>query len=80
MTLIVTPKTKQQAKVVKAFLDTLSIVYEEENGEDRVVNVKKGKKKKAQILEDLSASVGFVKQYRAGKVKAKSINQLLDEL
>jgi len=37
-------------------------------------------KKKKQILADLDESVKWVKLHRDGKVQAKSIEQLLDEL
>lgn len=36
--------------------------------------------KKQQILADLEESVEWVKQYEQGKVKAKSFEQLLNEL
>jgi len=36
--------------------------------------------KKKQILDDLEESVKWVKLYQAGKVEAKSIEQLLNEL
>ena len=36
--------------------------------------------KKKQILDDLEASVKWVKLYNEGKVQAKSIEELLDEL
>jgi hypothetical protein len=37
-------------------------------------------KRKQQILNDLDESVAFVKQHQEGKVKAKTIEQLLNEL
>ena len=37
-------------------------------------------KKEKQILDNLSQSVDFVKKYSRGKPRAKSINQLLNEL
>ena len=36
--------------------------------------------KKKQILNDLEESVKWVKLYQEGKVQAKSIEELLDEL
>jgi hypothetical protein len=36
--------------------------------------------KKKQILDDLEESVKWVKLYQEGKVQAKSIEELLDEL
>jgi len=45
-------------------------------------NIKKTGKaaKKKQILDDLEESVKWVKLHQEGKVQAKSIEQLLDEL
>ncbi|MCA6409926.1 MAG: hypothetical protein IM575_12435 [Cytophagales bacterium] len=36
--------------------------------------------KEKQLLTDIEESVGFINKYKKGKVKAKSINELLDEL
>jgi hypothetical protein len=36
--------------------------------------------KEKQLLTDIEESVGFINNYKKGKVKAKSINELLDEL
>ncbi|MDT3404646.1 hypothetical protein [Mucilaginibacter terrae] len=36
--------------------------------------------KKQQVLDDIEEAVVFIKDYKAGKVKAQDINQLLDEL
>lgn len=44
------------------------------------VESKKLTSKENKILRDLEKSVDFVKDYKKGKVKAKSIKQLLDEL
>jgi hypothetical protein len=35
---------------------------------------------KKQVLDNLSASVRFVRKYRQGKTRVKSIDQLLNEL
>ncbi len=40
----------------------------------------KGEKKKKQVLDDLEESVRFVKLHQQGKVEAKTIEELLDEL
>jgi len=45
-----------------------------------IETVTKGGIAKTQILDDLEESVVFVKQHQQGKVKAKTIEQLLDEL
>ncbi|GAA3992704.1 DUF2520 domain-containing protein [Mucilaginibacter dorajii] len=62
---------------------TLADLVEQLGG--KVISVKEDKKqskaaKKEQILKDLEESVQFVKQHQAGKVEAKSIEQLLNEL
>jgi hypothetical protein len=36
--------------------------------------------KEKQLLTDIEESVGFINNYKKGKVKAKSISELLDEL
>jgi hypothetical protein len=51
----------------------------------KVVNIVPGKKqsraaKKKQILDDLEASVTWIKLHQEGEVEAKTIDQLLDEL
>lgn len=51
----------------------------------KIVTVETAKKqgasmRKKQILADLEESVAFVKQHQTGKVEAKTIEQLLDEL
>ena len=83
MNLIVKTKTKQQKKAVKTFLDSMDIDFTkaEEDEAPYKTSVKKslGKKEK-KILNNLDKSVDFVNKYKKGKIKAKSINQLLDEL
>lgn len=51
----------------------------------KIVTVETNKKQSAsvhkkQILTDLEESVAFVKQHQQGKVEAKTIEQLLDEI
>jgi len=51
----------------------------------KVISVKESKKsnketKKKQLLDDLEESVNFVKLHQQGKVEAKTIQELLDEL
>ena len=62
---------------------TLADVVEQLGG--KVIAVKEDKKqgkaaKKQQILDDLEASVKFVNLHQQGKVEAKTLEQLLDEL
>lgn len=62
---------------------TLADLVEQLGG--KVISVKKdketkGEKKKKQVLDDLDESVKFVKLHQQGKVEAKTIEELLDEL
>ena len=81
MTIIVKTKTKQQEKTVKAFLEKMDIDFskvEEDEAPYRTGKAKQSTKK--EILNNLDKSVAFVNKYKKGKVKAKSIKQLLNEL
>jgi Ethanolamine utilization protein EutJ (predicted chaperonin) len=83
MKLIVTPKTKRQEKAVEDFLSSCDIEFTkvEEDAAPYITRTKKthSKKEKA-ILHDLQEAVEFVNKHKKGKVKAKSLKQLLDEL
>ncbi|QEM14037.1 hypothetical protein [Mucilaginibacter rubeus] len=62
---------------------TLAELVEQLGG--KVISVKESKKsnkeaKKKQLLDDLEESVNFVKLHQQGKVDAKTIQELLDEL
>lgn len=62
---------------------TLADLVEQLGG--KIVAVVPGKKqskaaKKKQILDDLDASVKWIKLHQEGKVQAKTISQLLNEL
>ena len=80
MKLIVKPHSKKLGKTVKEFLDEHNVEFTVVN-EDQAVYKTTPKKKLSQIekqvLDNLSQSTEFLKKY---KVKAKSINQLLNEL
>lgn len=84
MALIVNPKTKQQEKVVKAFLNSLAIDFQTQAEEEaipyKISRKKSHTPKEKEILTNLDESVDFVNNYRKGKTKAKSLNQLLNEL
>ena len=83
MKMIVNTKTKKQEKAVKDFLDDHDIKFsmvEEEAAVYKTSTIKQLTKKEKQILENLSQSVDFVNKHRKGKVKAKPLNQLLNEL
>lgn len=83
MKLIVNPKTKRQEKVVKDFLVSFDIEFTKVE-EDVTLYITKPKKthskKEKAILQGLQESVEFVNKHKKGKVKARSLNQLLDEL
>jgi len=83
MKLIVNPHSKKQEKAVKDFLDDHDVeftVVNEDRSAYKTTPKKQLTKKEKQVLDNLSESVGFVKKYRQGKTRAKSINQLLNEL
>ena len=83
MKMIVNTKSKKQEKAVKTFLDDLDIKFsmvEEEAAVYKTTPTKQLNKKEKQILENLSKSVDFVNKHRKGKVKAKPLNQFLNEL
>ncbi|WP_431199082.1 hypothetical protein ACQ86K_26650 [Mucilaginibacter sp. P19] len=62
---------------------TLADLVEQLGG--KVISIKKdkktkGEKKKKQVLDDLEESVKFVRLHQQGKVEAKTIQELLNEL
>ena len=81
MTLTIKPKTKREEKVVKAFLKSLDIAFSKVEEEQAPYITRKTKSTgKKELLNDLERSVEFVQKYKKGKVKAKSLKQLLNEL
>jgi hypothetical protein len=86
MKLIVNPKTKQEEKALKTFLEDHLIDYVKLEEEAAVYQTKKTAKAKhltkieKDILHNLDESIDFVNKYKRGKAKAKSLNQLLNEL
>jgi len=83
MALVIKTKNKQQEKAVKDFLTSCDIEFTkvEEDAAPYVTRTKKTHSKKEKtILRGLQESVDFVNKHKKGKVKAKSLNQLLDEL
>jgi len=83
MKFYITPKTKKQEKIVKEVLEELDIPFtmaEEEQAVYKTTPKKQLTKKEKEILDNLSQSVDFVIKYNKGKVRAKSFNQLLNEL
>ncbi|MGB3007725.1 MAG: hypothetical protein WBC06_14505 [Chitinophagaceae bacterium] len=80
MKLIVKPHSKKLEKTVKEFLDEHNVEFTVVNEDQAVYKTtpkKKLSQKEKQVLDNLSQSTEFLKKY---KVKAKSINQLLNEL
>lgn len=83
MKMIVNTKSKRQEKAVKTFLEDLDIEFSMVKEETPVYKTSSPKhltKKEKQILDNLSQSVDFVNKHRKGKVKAKPLNRLLNEL
>jgi hypothetical protein len=84
MALIINIKTKKEEKIVKDFLTQLDIdfqtIAEEGTVEYTTLSKKALSHKEKKILNDLEQSVDFVNKYKRGKIKARSINQLLNEL
>lgn len=81
MTLAVLPKTKKEEKILKAFLKSHDIPFSKVGEEEATYITRKTKTAaKKEILNNLEQSVSFVKKYKKGKVKSKSLKQLLDEL
>lgn len=81
MTLKVTPRTKREEKIVKTFLKSLDIAFSKVEEEKAPYIIRKTKStNKKELLNDLERSVEFVQKYKKGKVKAKSLKQLLNEL
>lgn len=81
--MIVHTRSKKQEKHVQNFLEELDIAFTIIE-EDAVVYKKHPpkniSKKETQLLDNLSQSVNFIIKHRKGKVKAKTLNQFLDEL
>ena len=77
MALIIKPKTKQQEKAVKAFLQSLDIDYTQAKEDAALYKISPKKSlnlKEKKILNNLDKSVDFVNKYKKGKTKAKSIH------
>jgi len=65
-------KKKEKIPFLKELLKHMDFV--------EVVEPVSKKEKKKKILNDLEEAVDFVNKFNKGKVKAKSFNQLLNEL
>lgn len=83
MKLVVNPKNKKQEKKLKEFLAESAIdftIAEEEAAVYKTAPKKAYNNKEKEILRNLDQSIDFIKKYRKGKTRSKSIKQLLNEL
>ena len=71
--LILNIKQKEKLPFLRELLKRMEFV-------EIVETSPKPSKQKKEAIEDMKASVEFVKQYEKGKTKAKSFQQLLNEL
>jgi hypothetical protein len=73
--LILNIKSKSKVPFLKELLKRMEFVEIVE-----IVEPKKTGSRKKQLLNDIGEAVDFVNKHKAGKVKAKTIQQLLNEL
>ncbi|MFM7429375.1 MAG: hypothetical protein KA713_12875 [Chryseotalea sp. WA131a] len=72
--LILNIKKRSKVPFLKELLNEMSFVEVIDPSKQKITL------KEKQLLTDIEESVGFINNYKKGKVKAKSINELLDEL
>jgi hypothetical protein len=72
--LILNIKKRSKVPFLKELLNEMSFVEVIDPSKQKITF------KEKQLLTDIEESVGFINNYKKGKVKAKSINELLDEL
>jgi hypothetical protein len=72
--LILNIKKRSKLPFLKELLNEMSFVEVIDPSKQKITA------KEKQLLIDIEESVEFIKNYKKGKVKAKSINELLDEL
>lgn len=72
--LILNIKKRSKVPFLKELLNEMSFVEVIDPSKQKITF------KEKQLLTDIEESVGFINKYKKGKVKAKSINELLDEL
>ena len=72
--LILNIKKRSKLAFLKELLNEMSFVEVIDPSKQKITA------KEKQLLIDIEESVEFIKNYKKGKVKAKSINELLDEL
>lgn len=86
--IIIKTKNKKQEKVVKDFLESQDIGYSSIAEEDAAVYTTKKKKKASQknskakerLIAEIKEAVKQVNLIKQGKLKARPIQELLDEL
>jgi hypothetical protein len=72
--LILNIKKRSKVPFLKELLNEMSFVEVIDPSKQKITF------KEKQLLTDIEESVGFINNYKKGKVKAKSISKLLDEL
>jgi hypothetical protein len=72
--LILNIKKRSKVPFLKELLNEMSFVEVIDPSKQKITF------KEKQLLTDIEESVGFINKYKKGKVKAKSISELLDEL
>lgn len=72
--LILNIKKRSKVPFLKELLNEMSFVEVIDPSKQKITL------KEKQLLTDIEESVEFINNYKKGKVKAKSINELLDEL
>ena len=84
MAIIVNTRNKKKEKIIKDFLTDMDVEFQTIVEEEEVpykINVKKLQSaKEKKILKDIDHSVLFINKYDKGKIKAKSLNDLLNAL
>jgi hypothetical protein len=86
--IIIKIKNKKQEKVVKAFLENQDIDYSSIAEEDAAVYTTKKKEKrpkktskaKERLIAEIKEAVKQINLIKEGKLKARPIQELLDEL
>jgi oligoribonuclease (3'-5' exoribonuclease) len=82
MKMIVNTKSKKQEKAIKNFFQENDIdfsIVEEDAAVYKATVAKKLTKKEQQILDNLSKSVDFVNNKREREIKARPLNEFLNE-
>jgi hypothetical protein len=85
--IIVKTKNKKQEKVVKDFLESRAIDYSSVVQEDaavyttkKIVRRKKNSKAKEKLIAEIKEAVRQINLIKQGKLKARPVQELLDEL